>query len=732
MNHPINRRQFHQTAGAVVVTACGESLFSRPDGQAAEPAGFEWGDTVSRQDYGRLFKAALAPYEAKFPDDIIDYCIYGTAGEATGLINPCTLGRWAFFETQMHRLTGDSAYLKRARDLLMHNLEAIAATPKSVWDYPLHEWESAAGRATAVARIKKAGARALWPGSFSPPLSLGLPCFDVESVDGWENHDQRRLAKTVMADIADYRIAPDNYYKGDNDKANNRSLTSARGVIMIARAFPEHPRAEIWKKWAEKVIGYSLAKPSQEDSLGYQADWFHSILAIIEAFDMDPKMYREPMHRGYFEHIKTMMAPAGEGIGYGDGGNFHSALLPILEKGAAVFGDGEYRYQAIAHLKRNYGVLFSGGHTIHGVLWRWMDAGRWCDDSVTPVAPKATSVITHEKKLVMRSGQSTLAVTSYDGGSHGHFDANAICKFVHGDAVLLGDGGYRFKAPLSHNRLLWRTGKPDGPLLDHFRRTETVVYTPASGKTVFSKPGPAGGVDKHWKPGAREMCVEFLADFPEFTIARTNLNAQRRTIILDRNGRCLLFDNLRSETEVTAANVLYFRDVLSQGEAWVRGRNSQHEDLVVQFLSPARQHMESQIRNKRTETAVYSVRQGSFPGGNWFVTVLSPAAPDHDTREVVSPIKFAARDSAQIVTISQPDDTPVLYACQSNNRSLMQLPGGIETDALAIRLTNTTDGLHATLVRATRLNAADEKLVTLPEPDDRRLTIPGLKLPKPN
>ena len=64
---------------------------------------------------------------------------------------------------------------------------------------------------------------------------------------------------------------------------------------------------------------------------------------------------------------------------------------------------------------------------------RWFDAYRWACEDVEPRPAEAGASITHKGMVVLRSGsgpvQHYLAVSSQEGGKHGHRDAAAIAHW---------------------------------------------------------------------------------------------------------------------------------------------------------------------------------------------------------------------------------------------------------------------------------------------------------------
>jgi len=718
---------------------------SAADDQSAWINELQLTETVTKGDYLEFFREVLEGYEEDFPNRLIESVTFERI-KPLKLIQVGDLAGWAAVAATMYQFTWEKAYLERARQLLMHVVEGVERTPRELW--PQYQYYTP-GQMEAIREAYEAHPGAMWHvGCFSCPRTIGLTCYRMQQIEGWESTQQRDRAKQVAAEIMDFRIAPSNYYVFDNGQVNNRILTSARGVFYTSLAFPEHPHAEQWQQWARENFQKSFNRLSPEDAANYESDWFHSVLNIIDLLGEGEDAYHLPYHRAYFEHFREMVTPSGGIVGYGDSGDYgNPAVLPILEKGATVFRDGAYKYAAHQHFMAIRALPVEQKSGYAGAL-RWLDAYRWADDSVKPRPPGGGGTITHKGMVVLRSGsapdQTYLALSSREGGDHGHFDAGAIAHFSRGRSELLRDGNYMWKQAFFHNRLLWREGQPPGSLPDYLRPKEMPPHPSADGNSfVFAGEGPAEGVDDKWHPAEQKFLrTEFLARLPQFNSVRTVLGPQERTIVMDGQVGCLVFDHLRVAETTTAASFYYVPEIVDRGEWWVRGvgmPEQSSQDLLIASLEPRQLGAEPQERRNMIEQVVYSSKVGAFPDGAWFVTALWPQDKGAETTDLSQvlrqePIGDAAEGStAQVVTVGQ-ERGHVTYICRAANQPEPLFyepakPDGtpysftLKTDADLLRLEPTEDGLRVTIVNGTFLEKEGKRLIFLPYRGSQQMVV---------
>lgn len=604
-------------------------------------------EKVTKAEYLDFFRNVLADLEEDFPNRFLELVkLQGPEG-LEGILNSDNLTRWACVEAWMYSFTREPNYLVRARDLLLIIVEMIENTPEILWRY-VHPKDPSTTEAIAQAYAAFPGSG--WHiGGFSNHIGFGDCSLIMNRAGGWHSDQEKERVKSAAAAIADYRLEATGFFHFDDGQRNNRTLTSARGVYRVAKAFSDHPNAERWRDWAIKQFSENLNQPSDEDATGYQSDWFHSILNIIEYLELGSNQYYTPCHKSYFEHFRDLILPGGYCAAYGDSTGTNSAHLPILEKGATVFGDGTYKYAA-ANLFRRLKEREPDNAILQLGSLRWIDAYRWADDSIEPEFPAMKSTVTSEGTLFLRTGteeeHSQISLTSNDqtsktGSGHGHVDANAINCWANNGVALIEDGAYQWKDAIFHNRVLWRAGKPNGKTTDYFRPLKTQQHWDLKdrSKMVYSTHGPTEGVPEGWHPDeAVDTRTEILMQHQYFTAVRSTLGAHERTILLDNAGRGIVFDSIATDTPVTAICLYHARTILRQSENWMQIQSSDeskdHSGVIVN-LEPTVLEIEPEIRNGGEENLIFSATQGQQ---NWFLTVLLPMSAQRDPADDVTKI----------------------------------------------------------------------------------------------
>ena len=702
---------------------------------------------LTKEEYIQFFKEILNYYEKDFPQRIVEQ-------ETSTRIPPLkilltgNIARWAAVEAS-NEFTGNEEYRVRAHELLRPVVHGSQHMPRNLWGftpyYTKEEQKKCRELYEKVPEEAKWYGRAHWCIGNAEGLPLSLACRSLNRTDSWESQEQKEKTLQVLAQIVDYQVVGESQYKWIRTAIHNIAMTHARGIFMASELIPEHPNAKKWRAWALGIFQNNFNHLSPEDASGYEADWFYSVLLAVDLLEQDQEAYHLPYHRAYFEHFKEMVTSTGSCVGYGDVGDYgNAAFLPILEKGAAIFQDGTYKYAAQQHFKiiqtlpieKRLGFLQTN---------RWFDAYRWADDSVKPRLP-GTSSITHKTVVVLRrnvgSNQAYLALSSQEGGNHGHRDANAIAHFSLGNSELLQDGNYHWSNAFFHNRLLWRRGKPRGAVLDYFRPKINPWHPNKDGsKIVFPHKGSTQGTEKLWHPSTRrKIKVKFIARLSQFSVVRSTLGPQERTIIMDNHGRCLVFDYLLAKTTTTAVCLYYTPEILEQGEWWVRGRgmpkNSTY-DLLIASLNPRSLSAEPQERRKVIEQVLYSVRIGRFPQGTWFVTLLWPQKKEQsviDLPEVLSEKTIMDGDSiAEVITLRYGAHL-LTYLCRASADTGMltyqptranntPCPWSLTTDADLVRLRPTNKGVEITMVNGTCLEIDNQRVINLPYPGNQQTMI---------
>lgn len=698
---------------------------------------------ITRAEYLDYFRTVLADLEEDFPNRFLDEVRLQGPDGLKGILNSDNLTRWACVEGWMYTFTREEAYLERSRALLLLVVELIENTPQILWRY-VHpkDPETTAAISKAYAAFPGSG----WHiGGFSNHLAFGDCGLIMERFGGWDASLERERAMAAGAAIADYRVEKSGFYHFDDERRNNRTLTSARGVFRVAEAFPDHPNAKLWKDWAVRQFTVNLNQPSDEDATGYQSDWFHSILNIIEYLDAGENEYYTPYHKGYFEHFRDLILPGGYCAAYGDSSGTNSAHLPILEKGASVFGDGAYKYAAANLFRRLTEQEPATARQQLGSL-RWIDAYRWADDSVEPEFPVMTSKVSTEGTLLLRIGDQThhsiLSLTANDqtsetGSGHGHVDANAINCWAHNGVTLIEDGAYQWKDGIFHNRVLWRSGT-DGTTegVDYFRPLKTQQHWDLKddSKMVYARSGPSAGVEESWHPDeAVDTCVEFLLQRHSFTATRSRLGNHERTVVVDRLGRGVVFDSIDTNDPVSAVCLFHARTILRQGANWFQVQSTDHSDehagLIVNLDSGLLQ-TEPEVRNQGEENLIYGLVHEAQP---WFVTVLLPVSPKHDPTADAEAIELQTvrgrngdAGEARLVRVPGADGSMFIGCRRGLSGDPIEYAHGLRTDAallIAIEQPGGGGVLAISAVQATVLEHREETIARALEPEDFHLIV---------
>jgi len=732
---------------------------------------------VSRAEYLEFFREALEVYEEDFPCRIVDRVAFSRV-PGLKMLQPGNTLRWAAVEATMYEFHADQGCRRRANELMRAVVQGIQNTPEDLWDY---FWlNTPEGMESCRKGFQKVPEKATWRGcawfhvgGFSVALPFYLACQALDRTEGWQDPELREEALAALARIVDYHVL-DEFQVAERDgpwplsrsgrdgtgrerrywygwcrgDTQNIAMTMARGILGAALLMPDHPHSEQWRQWATDTVEKNFNHLSPEDAANYESDWFYSILVIIDMLGKGQEAYHLPYHRAYFEHFREMVTPGGGVVGYGDSGDQgNAAVLPILEKGATVFHDGAYKYAAYQHFKAIQALPVEQRAGYVEPL-RWFDAYRWADDSIKPEPPRPHAAITQKAKVVLRDGsppdQTYLVLSSQEGGVSAHYDANAIAHFSRGRCELLRDGQYHWKQAFYHNRLLWREGRPPGALLDYLRPKENPWHpSPDGNRNIFATEGAAEGVENDWHPAAEDfLTIRFLADLPRFKAVRTVLGPQQRTIVMESEGLCLVFDYLQVAATTTAACLYYVPEIVDRGEWWVRGLGmpkQSSQDLLIASLEPRQLSAEPQERRNMIEQVVYSSKVGAFPDGAWFVTALWPqhkGAGTIDLSEMLQQeaVGDAADGSlAQVVTVSQ-GKNPVTFICRAANQPgplsyQPTRPDGLpyswalKTDADLLRLAPAQEGLQVTIVNGTFLERDGRRLISLPYAGSWRTVI---------
>ncbi|MCK5740482.1 hypothetical protein KAH55_14935, partial [bacterium] len=373
--------------------------------------------------------------------------------------------------------------------------------------------------------------------------------------------------------------------------------------------------------------------------------------------------------------LVQLLTPGGQIAEFGDGrygsGYTWTWMISVLEKGAAVYGDGRMKWAAHRLFETHYRKL---GHAADREL---IDAYLWADDTIAEKTPTDQSRLVLEdyvgKKVVFRSGwdpDANYLLLNYlddppfgvDGkeymlntinveaekNHHGHSDENAICLLMKNNCILLSESSYRetsstgpdgqFRADVFHNKLVVRPGlaDPDWRLLPFL--LDGGRYKPVNTKLM------------HFRR------------FKEVDISRTRLTDEKLGYQWDRLVNYMkekewfvLFDIVKfsKSGEFTLANLFHTQLIDGFDHQHPQWFDSHYQTVAGQstpdsmrlliyfpeggaFRIGAEQHRNS----LQTQWAIYAARADSFQAGELLVmpTVLVPhhmsVSPESIVREL--------------------------------------------------------------------------------------------------
>lgn len=276
--------------------------------------------------------------------------------------------------------------------------------------------------------------------------------------------------------------------------AHNRATIRGRGMIEFAKTFPEKPKAGKWLQLGKSLLADSLGKWSIEDAATYHPIWVYDVFdSLDEEWPNYPNL--EIILQFYLNFFTYLTNPLFIPTEYGDGrmGTQWGVIVSILERGAARYRNGYYKYVANKIFDKMTSLNIPNSYKINQAR-SLVDACLNCDESVRPKEPYGGSMEVLEdlvtKKIVFRNGydekRSVYLFLNYkdetengvmgrrnldhtivapaEKNHHGHTDENSINLLTYKDAVLLHDGGYReridllgaFRADFYHNKLIFR------------------------------------------------------------------------------------------------------------------------------------------------------------------------------------------------------------------------------------------------------------------------------------
>jgi len=483
---------------------------------------------------------------------------------------------------------------------------------------------------------------------------------------------ERQIIETNIAESADYLIQFQEW------GPMNRAMLRAEALLYAAKELPDHPHQPRWAMLGQAIANDNWGQWEIEDATGYHAIWLYSLLGYASYVRQDESLYRTPVMNYYFNYFLALISPYGLIPDFGDATLGHSwnRMIPVFEKGAAVYHDPRMRWAAAQYF-RHYLDPMPERKSIFTAL-TLSDAYLWADFNLPAEAPTAGSQMVLDdlvgKKFVFRNGwdkNSTYLLYNYrdegDGGwlfreylrttipveeekiHHGHSDENSIAMLMKNNTILLHDGGYRdympsgpfgaYRADYFHNRLVVRDGKIALGQKQGQYRYATPHHAAVPGQSMLDFFRNSGA----YRP-VRTRKIDFLT-LQHYDMARTRITDPHLGYEADRIINYVkdldwfvVFDAVRfsKNTYLTLANLWHTRQILASGPGWydttydslrnldVRG----DERLLIVF--PQRQHLqegvEQQKRYYQQEQVIYQlIGRHGYPGDlQVFVTVLIP------------------------------------------------------------------------------------------------------------
>ncbi|MBM3264687.1 MAG: hypothetical protein FJY97_14850 [candidate division Zixibacteria bacterium] len=550
------------------------------------------------------------------------------------------------------------------------------------------------------------------------------------------------------------------------------------GMTYAARVLPDHPKAPVWKQFADKMLATSWGKWGIEDSQNYCPIWFMPMVNYAELTDRQ-EFFTFPVTVDYFHYLLQLVSPIGGVPEFGDGswGGSWERITCLLEHGAKQYRNGEMKWAA-----RRVFESFETYHTIFEMtaLWdynwsvilgaRICDAYRWADDSVEERVPTDGSREVLEdwigKKVVFRNGwnrDSTYMLVNYmdvpdfgvDGRDmlrttipvesekthHGQAEENTICSLMSHGSVLLGDSGYRetdttgpngeWRADTFHNRIVVRKGRADPQM-----RLLPFLMDAGRYKFVSTK-------SLHF-----HNLQPIDVSPTRVTDTETGYQWDRVISYVKKDDYFVLIDILKTlePGEFTLSSLLYLQGFTDVRAGYYNTRietlgysaaiaNPDTASLVIGFPDRSKREGIEQVRRAyQNQMCFYQSQSGVFEAGAYafFTTVLVPVAKG-DAPEVRTPVfesvgatdgapgagvKIVRENGYRLIWVKA--DPEAAYITENvrprySFESGRSRCGDMETDARYVFLDVSPGRVKYSLIEATRLFYADRPLF-VPEP----------------
>lgn len=490
--------------------------------------------------------------------------------------------------------------------------------------------------------------------------------------------------------------------------AHNRAMLRAEALVYAALALPDHKNAGKWRQMAAIIAEDNLRQWEIEDATVYHPVWLLSLYSYAEAAKR-PDLFDSPLTKYYLEYYKKLIGPNGTVPEFGDA-RWNSGweglrLVPVFEKGAAVFRDPELKWAAR--------TIFESARKHNPVLgvvdaYSLSDAIRWGDDSIAPRTPVSLSQEVLEdvvgKKIVFRNGwedQSTFMLLNYrdegDGGwlhreflrrtisveeekmHHGHADENSIPLLMSKGSVLLHDADYRNDLPSGtygawrqdyfHNRIVARLNKRDS-------KQSVLEFVQNSGAYRQVETRKIDFLNLREVDMSRTRLIDDVLGYQWDRII-TYVKEEDFFVVVDG------IKILRSDF-FTFTNFWHGQHILSSGADYFdiatdsiqRFQFTQDRSLLVYFPEVYAKTAGSEpiSRSHHQENAVYQTQSSHYNAGDTevFVTVLIP----HDRKASIAGLK----DKIKLVSVSKPYEAVGLEIRREGRTSVLGIKIDLDMD----------------------------------------------------
>lgn len=187
-------------------------------------------------------------------------------------------------------------------------------------------------------------------------------------------------------------------------------------------------------------------------------------------------------------------------------------------------------------------------------------------------------------------------------------------------------------------------------------------------------------------------------------------------------------------------SIIYTPKILEQDTWWILGKgmpeNSPY-NLLIASLEPRKLNNEPQERRHSTEEVIYASREGRFPEGIWFITLLFPQEKEKripNPDKIISSRSVRDGDSMAWEVIVGEGDDLLIFVCrrgeQTNlldyqplNSKKRPYDWSLKTDADLLCLRPIDQRLKISIINGTLLQINDKKVISLPYRSNKETII---------